>query len=87
MTKGWKCNTLVLTTKKQGQAVSTKLKFIPQRKTCAMITLHLHVSADSLHPLHDHYPVYPSQWMTQDETVEWAAMKEFQSCVMQQKCC
>jgi len=43
-----------------------------------MITPHLHVSADSLHPLHDHYPVYPSQWMPQDETIEWAAIKEFQ---------
>lgn len=47
-----------------------------------MITLHLHVSTDSLYPLHDHYPVYPSRWTTQDERKEQAAMKEFQSCVM-----
>lgn len=50
-----------------------------------MITPHLHVSTDSLHPLHDHYSVYPSQQTTQDEKKELAAMKEFQSCVKRSK--
>ena len=70
---------------KDSQAVSTQFEFIPRRKTCVMITPHLHVSTDSLHPLHDHYSVYPSQQTTQDEKKELAAMKEFQSCVKRSK--